>query len=181
MSRIGQAPIEIPENVEVKIQKSPNVGSTVEVKGPKGELQVELPAVITIDQKDNILSFERTDDEQKSRALHGLFRTLVSNMIIGTTEGYQKELEIIGVGYRAEVQGDKKLVMQLGFSHKVEVAIPEEIKFEVLEGTRILISGIDKQAVGQAAAHIRSLKKPEPYKGKGIRYKDEYVRRKQVK
>lgn len=184
MSRIGNAPIEIPEKVEIKIQSSDDIFS-VDVKGPMGELQIDLPRTIAVrqDSQDdkNLLLVERSNDEQESRALHGLSRTLINNMVIGVTEGYKKELEIIGVGYRAEARGDNKLALQLGFSHPVEVVAPSGVKFETPEPTIVFVSGIDKQAVGQTAAQVRALRKPEPYKGKGIRYKGEHVIRKSVK
>lgn len=184
MSRIGNSPVVIPEQVEVKIG-SVLVNQTqhinVEVKGPKGVLTQTLPESITAKEKDSMLIVERPNDEKQSRSLHGLSRALLANMMVGVTEGYQKELEIIGVGYRAEARGSDKLVLQLGFSHPVEVTAPEGVSFEVPEPVRILVSGIDKQSVGQAAAEIRALKKPEPYKGKGIRYKGEYVMRKAAK
>lgn len=184
MSRIGKAPIEIPENVEIKIQSSENVYS-VDVKGPMGELHIDLPENMSVKQdtlnEQSVLLVERPNNEQKSRALHGLFRTLINNMVVGVTDGYKKELEIIGVGYRAEAKSDSKLVLQLGFSHPVEVLALEGVKFETPEPTVVFVSGIDKQAVGQTAATVRALKKPEPYKGKGIRYKGEHVIRKSVK
>ncbi len=180
MSRIGNSPIPIPEQVEVKIEKIDG-RETIEIKGPKGELSQPIPEPLSVSQEENAVLLTRVNDEKESRALHGLARSLIQNMVVGVTEGYQKELEIIGVGYRAEVRGADKLVLQLGFSHPVEVSAPEGIVFEVPEATRILVSGIDKQSVGQAAAEIRELKKPEPYKGKGIRYKGEYVIRKATK
>ena len=176
MSRIGKSPIPIPEKVEVGINKS-----QVEVKGPKGSLALDIPELITLKQESDTILVERSNDEKQSRALHGLVRSLVNNMVVGVTEGFKKELEIHGVGYRAEAKGDNKLVLQLGFSHPVEVNALEGVTFEVPEPTRIIISGIDKQAVGQSAAQIRALKKPEPYKGKGIRYTGEHILRKSAK
>jgi large subunit ribosomal protein L6 len=153
-------------------------GQQVTVKGPKDTLERTLAAPITIRQDGDDLVLDRTDDERESRALHGLSRALIANMVVGVTEGFQKELEIHGVGYRANAQGDRKLELQLGFSHPVRVEAPDGITFEVPVPTQVIVSGSDKELVGQVAADIRSLRKPEPYKGKGVRYKDEYVRRK---
>ena len=173
MSRIGSSPIALPDAVEVSID-----GSTVTVKGPKGELVRTLPGDITITLDDGVLTLGRPDDERTSKAMHGLARSLVANMVTGVTEGYRKELEIIGVGYRAQAKGSDKLELALGFSHPVEVEAPEGISFEVPSNTRIDILGIDKEVVGQVAADIRAIRKPEPYKGKGIRYVGERVMRK---
>jgi large subunit ribosomal protein L6 len=153
-------------------------GQQVTVKGPKDTLERTLAAPITIRQDGDDLVLDRTDDERESRALHGLSRALIANMVVGVTEGFQKELEIHGVGYRANAQGDRKLELQLGFSHPVRVEAPDGITFEVPVPTQVIVSGSDKELVGQVAADIRSLRKPEPYRGKGVRYKDEYVRRK---
>jgi large subunit ribosomal protein L6 len=153
-------------------------GQQVTVKGPKDTLERTLAAPITIRQDGDDLVLDRTDDERESRALHGLSRALIANMVVGVTEGVQKELEIHGVGYRANAQGDRKLELQLGFSHPVRVEAPDGITFEVPVPTQVIVSGSDKELVGQGAADIRSLRKPEPYTGKGVRYKDEYVRRK---
>ena len=173
MSRIGKAPITVPSGVEVKIQ-----GRQVAVKGPKGELDIEVPGDITVRQDGEVLLVERPDDERQNRALHGLTRSLVNNMVLGVTEGFSKELQIVGVGYRAAAKGSNALELQLGFSHPVNVEAPDGITFDVPEPTRIIVSGTDKQVVGQVAADIRSYRKPEPYKGKGVRYLGEHVARK---
>ena len=173
MSRVGQAPIPVPSGVEVKIE-----GRVVTVKGPKGELSRTLPEVLSITQDEGELTVARADDERESRALHGLFRSLVANMVTGVTEGYRRGLEIVGVGYRATAQGDRALELAVGYSHTVKVQAPEGITFEVPSNTRIDVVGIDKETVGQVAADIRAIRKPEPYKGKGIRYQGEVVRRK---
>ena len=170
MSRIGKQPIFIPDNVEVTIK-----GDQVLVKGPKGELGMEVHPAIGVEKDDKIITVKPKNDK-KSSALWGLTRSLVSNMVKGVTVGYAKRLEIEGVGYRAQVQGEN-LVMQLGFSHPIEFPIPDNVSVSV-EGNAIDISGIDKQLVGQVSAKIRSYKKPEPYKGKGIHYKGEHIRRK---
>jgi large subunit ribosomal protein L6 len=172
MSRIGKNPIPVPSGVDVTIS-----GNHVQVKGPKGSLERDLPGAITIRQDGDTLVVERPDDERKNRALHGLSRTLVNNMVIGVTDGFTTELEIQGVGYRATLQG-RDLDLALGFSHPVSVTAPEGITFEVPSPTRIAVKGIDKEAVGQAAANIRKIRKPEPYKGKGVRYLGERVQRK---
>jgi large subunit ribosomal protein L6 len=173
MSRVGQAPIPVPSGVEVKIE-----GRVVTVKGPKGELSRTLPEQLSITQADGELTVARADEERESRALHGLFRSLVANMVTGVTEGYRRGLEIVGVGYRATAQGDRALELAVGYSHTVKVEAPEGITFEVPSNTRIDVVGIDKEKVGQVAADIRAIRKPEPYKGKGIRYEGEQVRRK---
>jgi large subunit ribosomal protein L6 len=173
MSRVGQAPIPIPSGVEVKIE-----GRQVTVKGPKGELARTLPDVLSITVEEGEVVVARADDERESRALHGLFRSLVANMVTGVTEGYRRGLEIVGVGYRATAQGDRALELSVGYSHPVRVEAPEGITFEVPSNTRIDVVGIDKETVGQVAADIRAIRKPEPYKGKGIRYQGEQVRRK---
>jgi large subunit ribosomal protein L6 len=173
MSRIGKAPITVPSGVEVTIQ-----GGNVAVTGPKGSLDLEVPGDITVRQEGEELLVERSDDERRNRALHGLARSLVNNMVVGVSEGFTKELQIVGVGYRAVAKGSNALELQLGYSHSIDVKAPDGVSFEVPEPTRIVVSGIDKQAVGQVAADIRSLRKPEPYKGKGVRYVDEYVARK---
>ncbi len=171
MSRIGKKPIEIPEGTQVRIDKGDII-----VKGPKGELTQLLPLELEVSIKDNKLEVKPKKKTKNSSALWGLFRSLIFNMIEGVNQGFEKKLEINGVGYRAALEG-KKLVMSLGFSHPVEMEAPEGIEFNV-EKNIITISGIDKQLVGQAAAEIRSKKKPEPYKGKGIKYIDEVIRRK---
>ena len=173
MSRIGKRPISIPSGVNVTEK-----GQSLDVKGPKGTLQREIPGSITISQDGDTLTCERPNDENKSKALHGLTRSLVNNMVIGVTEGFKKELEIVGVGYRAEAQVPNALRLNLGFSHPVNVSAPEGITFEVPAPTQVIIAGIDKEVVGQVAANIRSIRKPEPYKGKGVRYAGERVLRK---
>ncbi|MBO1031965.1 50S ribosomal protein L6 [Tessaracoccus sp. SD287] len=174
MSRIGKLPITVPSGVEVKID-----GSNVAVKGPKGELTHVVPAPITVAQNDDgQIEVARPNDERQSRALHGLTRTLVANMVTGVTEGYEKKLEIVGVGYRVAAKGPTNLEFALGFSHPVVVNAPEGITFVVETPTKFSVQGIDKQAVGEVAANIRKLRKPEPYKGKGVRYAGEHVRRK---
>ena len=173
MSRIGQAPIAIPSGVDVTIE-----GRVVKVKGPKGELTRMVPATISVQQVDGQLLVARPDDERDNRALHGLTRSLVNNMVIGVTDGFRKQLEIVGVGYRAEAQGAESIRLALGFSHPVIVKAPEGVTFEVPVPTQIVVAGIDKEVVGQVAADIRSIRKPEPYKGKGVRYAGERVLRK---
>jgi large subunit ribosomal protein L6 len=177
MSRIGKAPITVPGGVDVTI-----AGSSVTVKGPKGILSRNVPGEITIRQDssgvDTTLFVERPNDERENRALHGLARTLVSNMVVGVTDGFSKELEIIGVGYRAEAQSPTTLRLALGYSHPVIMQAPEGVTFEVPTATRVIVRGIDKEVVGQMAANIRAVRKPEPYKGKGVRYLGEKVLRK---
>jgi large subunit ribosomal protein L6 len=173
MSRIGQAPITIPSGVDVTIE-----GRMVKVKGPKGELTRMVPATISVQQVDGQLLVARPDDERDNRALHGLTRSLVNNMVIGVTDGFRKQLEIVGVGYRAEAQGAESIRLALGFSHPVIVKAPEGVTFEVPVPTQVVVAGIDKEVVGQVAADIRSIRKPEPYKGKGVRYAGERVLRK---
>ena len=150
----------------------------VAVKGPQGALERSIPAPITITQDDGQLFVQRPDDERENRALHGLMRSLVNNMVVGVTDGFTKELEIVGVGYRAAAQGANKLELALGFSHPVHVDAPDGITFEVPAPTRVIVKGIDKELVGQVAANIRKIRKPEPYKGKGVRYLGEHVQRK---
>jgi len=173
MSRIGNTPITVPSGVDVTLS-----GRSISVKGPKGSLERELPGSITVDQDGETLTVIRPDDENKTKALHGLTRSLVNNMVIGVTEGFKKELEIHGVGYRAEAKGPNALRLNLGFSHPVDVSAPEGIAFEVPQQTQVIVTGIDKEIVGQVAADIRSIRKPEPYKGKGVRYVGERVQRK---
>ena len=173
MSRIGKSPIPVPNGVEVSID-----GAHVSVKGPKGQLAWKTPEDIFVNREGDELLVTRPDDERRHRALHGMARSLVANMVVGVSEGFTKELEIVGVGYRAQAQGPTKLELQVGFSHSVPIDAPAGITFEVPTPTRILISGIDKQLVGQVAADIRKIRKPEPYKGKGIRYAGERVVRK---
>jgi large subunit ribosomal protein L6 len=172
MSRIGRAPIPVPEGVDVSVD-----GSRVAVKGPKGQLEQEFRPEMAIVLEDAVLRVERPSDERLHRSLHGLTRTLLANMVVGVTQGYEKRLEIVGVGYRAAMK-ENDLELALGFSHPVIVTPPQGIEFEVPQPTRITVRGIDKQLVGEVAAGIRKLRKPEPYKGKGIRYEGEYVRKK---
>jgi large subunit ribosomal protein L6 len=172
MSRIGKKPIPIPSGVEVKI-----TAGTVTVKGPKGELSERINPDITVSQDDGTVVVTRPTDRGPHRALHGLTRSLVANMVTGVTDGFEKRLEIQGVGYRAQMRGSD-LELQLGFSHPVNVKAPEGISFEVPQPTQIVVRGISKQRVGETAAQIRKWRPPEPYKGKGIRYADEYVQRK---
>jgi large subunit ribosomal protein L6 len=173
MSRIGKQPIPLPEKVEVNIQ-----GSRVTVKGPKGELSRAFDPDMKITQEDGVVSVHRPTDHRLHRAMHGLTRALLANMVAGVSEGYSKTLEIVGTGYRAEMQGNK-LVLYLGYSHPIEFDPPETIEFEVPRGGRsVTVRGIDKEQVGEIAARIRRQRPPEPYKGKGVRYQGEYVRRK---
>ena len=172
MSRVGKAPIQLPSGVEVTVNDT-----VVSVKGPKGDLSETLDPRITTAVDDGVVTLTRADEERETRALHGLSRALVNNMVIGVFEGYQKELTAVGVGYRAALKG-RTLELQVGFSHPVTVEAPDGIEFEVPEPTKIFVRGIDKQLVGQVAANVRAVRPPEPYKGKGIRYVDEYVRRK---
>ena len=173
MSRIGKAPISVPSGVDVIVS-----GRTITVKGPKGTLSRAIPGEIVVRQEDSTLLVERPDDERNNRALHGLTRSLVNNMVLGVTDGFRKQLEIVGVGYRAEAQGPNAIKLALGFSHPVNVTAPEGISFEVPNATQVVVTGIDKEVVGQVAANIRSIRKPEPYKGKGVRYAGERVQRK---
>ncbi len=174
MSRIGKLPIPVPSGVEVNLD-----GQQVQVKGPKGTLSHTVAAPITIARAESgEIEVSRPDDERESRSLHGLTRTLVSNMVTGVTQGYEKKLEIVGVGYRVISKGPNQLEFNLGFSHPVVVDAPEGITFNVENATRFSVVGIDKQAVGETAARIRKIRKPEPYKGKGVRYAGEQVRRK---
>ncbi len=173
MSRVGKAPVVLPSGVSVEIS-----GQSITVTGPKGSRQRDLPAEISARQQEQFVYIERADDTAQNKALHGLTRSLVNNMVIGVSEGFEKDLRIHGVGYRARLVSPSKIEMALGFSHVVNVSAPEGIEFEVPQPTQILVKGIDKQLVGQVAADIRRWRKPEPYKGKGIRYSDERVRRK---
>jgi large subunit ribosomal protein L6 len=173
MSRIGRSPIPLPGGVAVEI-----AGSHVTVSGPKGKLARTLPEQMKITNLDGELIVERPDDERQNRALHGLSRSLLNNMVVGVSAGFTKELEIVGVGYRATAAGPNRIDLALGFSHPVHVDAPEGVTFEVPVPTRIIVSGIDKEVVGQVAADIRKIRKPEPYKGKGVRYAGERVLRK---
>jgi large subunit ribosomal protein L6 len=173
MSRIGKQPISVPAGIDVTIDEQ-----RVTVKGPKGTLAHDVPETITVAREGDELVVTRPDDERDNRSLHGLTRSLVANMVTGVSDGFTRELEIVGVGYRCVAQGPTKLELQLGFSHPVVIDAPEGITFEVPAPTRITVQGFDKQLVGQVAADIRKIRKPEPYKGKGIRYSDERVLRK---
>lgn len=172
MSRIGLAPITVPAGVDIKI-----AGQEVTVKGPKGTLVRTFHERVSVAVEDGIAMVSRADDDREAKALHGLSRALLNNMVIGVSEGYTKELQAVGVGYRAAMKG-QGIELQVGYSHPVVIDAPAGITFEVPEPTRIIVSGTDKELVGQTAAEIRKVRPPEPYKGKGIRYKDEYVRRK---
>ena len=172
MSRIGNRPVDVPSGVELKLRDG-----RLEVKGPKGSLSQALPPEISVEIANDEVKLTRPDDKSKTRALHGLARALIANMVTGVTTGFSKQLDIQGVGYRAEARGDT-LNLLLGLSHPVELSVPEGLSVSVENNTRVKIEGIDKQQVGQFAADLRRLRPPEPYKGKGIRYSDEYVRRK---
>jgi large subunit ribosomal protein L6 len=174
MSRIGKLPVPVPAGVDVTVEQS-----TVTVKGPKGVLSHAVAAPITVDRaEDGALEVKRPNDERQSRALHGLTRTLINNMVVGVTEGYEKKLEIVGVGYRVLSKGPTQLEFQLGYSHPITFNAPDGITFTVEGPTKLGVQGIDKQLVGEVAANIRKLRKPEPYKGKGVRYAGEHIRRK---
>ncbi len=173
MSRIGKLPIEVPSGVDVAIDDQ-----LVTVKGPKGILSHQVAEPITVERSDGVLEVKRPDDERISRSLHGLTRTLINNMVVGVTDGYEKRLEIVGVGYRVLSKGPTQLEFQLGYSHSITFNAPEGITFAVEGPTRLGVQGIDKQLVGETAAKIRKLRKPEPYKGKGVRYAGEQVRKK---
>ena len=172
MSRIGKQPVPIPSGVEVKVD-----GQTVAVKGPKGLLERSFPEEVTFAVEGGEVRVERPADDRRSRAMHGLSRALLANMVVGVSQGYTRELQLVGVGYRAALKG-KDLELQVGYSHPVAIEPPDGVAFEVPEPTKVIVSGIDKERVGQASADIRKVRPPEPYKGKGIRYVDEYVRRK---
>ncbi|MCR3954736.1 MAG: 50S ribosomal protein L6 [Gudongella sp.] len=173
MSRIGLKPINLPAGVEIKVSDN----NLVEVKGPKGQLSQQIDPEMIIKIEDGVLNVERPSEQKRHKSVHGLSRTLIWNMVEGVTEGYQKSLDIVGTGYRAAKQGNK-LVLTLGYSHPIELEDPKGLEVEVPAQNKIIVKGIDKQQVGNFAAKIRDFRKPEPYKGKGIRYTDEYVRRK---
>jgi large subunit ribosomal protein L6 len=173
MSRIGKLPIAVPSGVDIAIDDA-----RVTVKGPKGTLSHTVAAPITVERNEGVLDVKRPDDERQSKALHGLTRTLISNMVVGVTDGFEKKLEIVGVGYRVLSKGPTQLEFQLGYSHPIVFDAPEGITFSVDGPTRLGVAGIDKQLVGEVAANIRKLRKPEPYKGKGVRYAGEHIRRK---
>jgi large subunit ribosomal protein L6 len=172
MSRIGRLPISVPSGVDIRVD-----GSHVVITGPKGSLERDISPELSLVREDGLLRVERPDDSKRSRELHGLTRTLVANMVIGVTTGYRKGLEITGVGYRAQLVG-RKLQLALGYSHPIEIEPPEGIAFEVETPTRLAVTGIDKELVGHVAARVRATRKPEPYKGKGVRYAGEVIRRK---
>jgi large subunit ribosomal protein L6 len=173
MSRIGRLPIAVPSGVDVAIDDR-----LVTVKGPKGTLSHTVASPITVEREADVLEIKRPDDERESRSLHGLTRTLINNMVVGVTDGYEKKLEIVGVGYRVLSKGPTQLEFQLGYSHSITFDAPEGITFTTDGPTRLAVVGIDKQLVGETAAKIRKLRKPEPYKGKGVRYAGEHIRRK---
>ena len=177
MSRIGRLPITVPAGVEVKVDEN----NTVTVKGPKGTLTQEVNPAITLKQEGNILTLERPSDAKPHKAMHGLYRSLVHNMVVGVTDGFSKTLELVCTGYRAQAEGGKKLTINIGFSHPVILDAPENIQFETPTQTTIVVKGINKQQVGNLAADIRAIRKPEPYLGKGIKYVDEHIRRKEGK
>ena len=173
MSRIGKMPVVIPSGVDVTLE-----GRRVSVKGPKGELAHTVAEPITVEREDGSLVVRRPDDERRSKALHGLSRSLIANMVTGVTSGYEKKLEIVGVGYRVLAKGPAQIELNVGYSHLVVYDAPDGVTFTVESPTKFTVSGIDKQMVGEVAANIRKVRRPEPYKGKGIRYSGEYVRRK---
>jgi large subunit ribosomal protein L6 len=173
MSRIGKLPIPVPSGVDIAIDER-----LVTVKGPKGTLSHSVAAPITVEKSDGVVEVKRPDDERESRSLHGLTRTLINNMVVGVTDGYEKKLEIVGVGYRVLSKGPTQLEFQLGYSHSITFNAPDGITFTVEGPTKLGVQGIDKQLVGETAANIRKLRKPEPYKGKGVRYAGEHIRRK---
>ena len=175
MSRVAKNPINVPDNVELNI-----VDNIVKVKGSKGELEFNLPSSVSIENKENILTVKYNEDDQQSVALAGTTRSIVNNMIIGVSEGFEKKLELIGVGYRAKASG-KLLELTLGFSHPIKYQLPEEVEVETPSQTEVVLKSHDKQILGQAASEIRAFRPPEPYKGKGVRYADEQVKRKEAK
>lgn len=173
MSRIGNAPILIPVGVTVEEN-----GKIISVSGPKGVLKIELDPAISLEMAGSIVTIKRKNDQKKVRALHGLTRSLISNMVIGVSNLWSKDLELVGVGFRAQIAGENKLVLNVGYSHQVEIVAPEGIIFEVTDTTKIKVSGANKQLVGQVAANIKKVRVPDVYKGKGIRYEGEYIRKK---
>lgn len=175
MSRVAKNPINVPDNVELNI-----VDNIVKVKGSKGELEFNLPSSVSIENKENLLTVKYNEDDQQSVALAGTTRSIVNNMIIGVSEGFEKKLELIGVGYRAKASG-KLLELTLGFSHPIKYQLPEEVEVETPSQTEVVLKSHDKQILGQAASEIRAFRPPEPYKGKGVRYADEQVKRKEAK
>ena len=177
MSRIGRLPITVPAGVTVTVDDA----NLVTVKGPKGTLSQQVNNAITVKQEGNILTLERPTDSKPHKAMHGLYRALVHNMVVGVTDGFSKTLELVGTGYRAQAEGGKKLTINIGFSHPVILDAPENIQFETPTQTTIVVKGINKQQVGNLAADIRAIRKPEPYLGKGIKYVDEHIRRKEGK
>lgn len=177
MSRIGKLPINLPAGVTVSVDEN----NTVTVKGPKGTLTQEVNRDMIIKQENGVLTVERPTDSKPHKSMHGLYRSLINNMVIGVSEGYSKTLQLVGTGYRASAEGGKKLTINIGFSHPVILEAPENITYETPEQTKIVVSGINKQQVGNLAADIRAIRKPEPYLGKGIKYEDEVIRRKEGK
>ena len=177
MSRIGKLPITVPAGVTVKVDEA----NMVVVTGPKGTLSQQVNPDITLKQEGNILTLERPTDAKPHKAMHGLYRSLVNNMVVGVTEGFAKTLILVGTGYRAQAEGGKKLTINIGFSHPVVLEAPENVTFETPEQTKIVVKGINKQVVGNLAADIRAIRKPEPYLGKGIKYENEVIRRKEGK
>ena len=177
MSRIGRLPITVPAGVTVTVDDA----NLVTVKGPKGTLTQQVNSAITVKQEGNILTLERPTDSKPHKAMHGLYRALIHNMVVGVTDGFSKTLELVGTGYRAQAEGGKKLTINIGFSHPVILDAPENIQFETPTQTTIVVKGINKQQVGNLAADIRAIRKPEPYLGKGIKYVDEHIRRKEGK
>ena len=177
MSRIGRLPITVPAGVTVTVDDA----NLVTVKGPKGTLSQQVNSAITVKQEGNILTLERPTDSKPHKAMHGLYRALIHNMVVGVTDGFSKTLELVGTGYRAQAEGGKKLTINIGFSHPVILDAPENISFETPNPNTIVVKGISKQQVGNLAADIRAIRKPEPYLGKGIKYADEVIRRKEGK
>ena len=177
MSRIGKLPITVPAGVTVHVDEN----NTVTVKGPKGTLSQAVNPDITLKQDNGILTLERPSDAKPHKAMHGLYRSLVHNMVVGVTDGFAKTLELVGTGYRAQAEGGKKLTINIGFSHPVVMEAPEDIQFETPNQTTIVVKGMNKQQVGNLAADIRAIRKPEPYLGKGIKYTNEHIRRKEGK